>query len=176
MRHHRIPTLFLAFLALVLALPAGARAQAPSIQGTFVYDASASDNVNQAIETAISRMNFVIRPIARGRLKKTNQPYHRIAISHTNSEISVKTDNRAPIVTPANGTPKDWTREDGEKLKVSTEWENGKIVQTFRAEDGQRINTYSVSPDGSVLSMLVTIRSEKLPKPLTYTLRYRRAS
>lgn len=122
-------------------------------------------------------MNFALRPIARGRLKRTNRPYQKVVIRYTPAQVSIATDARAPIQTPANGTPVDWTRpEDGEKLRVSTEWENGRIEQTFQAKDGRRVNSYSITPDGRVMSLQVTVTSPRLPKPVSYTLRYRRIS
>lgn len=164
--------------AAILAAPvdvAPLQAQTPQLQGTFTYDAAASDNINQAIERAVARMNFVTRPIARGRLRRTNEAYERIRISYTPAQVSVVTDARAPIVTPASGSAIRWTREDGEVLDVSTTWESGALTQTFKAEDGQRVNRYSVGPDGSVLTMQVTITSPRLAAPLVYNLRYRRA-
>jgi hypothetical protein len=172
----RISALFAALLALALVAPAPGGAQgAASLNGTFTYDAAASDNINAAIDAAVRDMNFALRPIARGRLRKTNQPYRRIQISHTPQQVSVVTDGRAAIVSPANGTPVDWTREDGEKLKVSTEWENGTLEQTFKAEDGQRVNAYTISPDGRTLTMNVTITSPRLKKALNYKMVYRKA-
>jgi hypothetical protein len=172
----RISALFAALLALALVAPAPGSAQgAASLNGTFTYDAAASDNINSAIDAAVRDMNFALRPIARGRLRKTNQPYKRLTISHTAQQVSVVTDDRRPIVSPANGTPVDWTREDGEKLKVSTEWENGTLEQTFKAEDGQRVNAYTMSADGRTLNMNVTITSPRLKKPLTYKMVYRKA-
>lgn len=174
----RIAPLFCA-LALVLsaALPAGLQAQQTSMKGTWRYNAQASDNVLQQINAAVNRMNFVTRPIARGRLNRTNQPYQRLVIDFTTQQVSVTMDQRAAIATPANGTPIKWTRpEDNEVLDVSTEWENGALEQTFKAEDGQRVNSYSVSADGSTLTMNVTVTSPRLPRPLTYKLVYNRAS
>jgi hypothetical protein len=173
----RISALFAALLALALVAPAPGSAQgAASLNGTFTYNASASDNINAAIDAAVRDMNFALRPIARGRLRKTNQPYQRLQISHTPQQVSVVTDTRRPIVSPANGTPVDWTREDGEKLKVSTVWQGSTLEQTFKAEDGQRVNDYSVSSDGRTLTMRVTVTSPRLKKPLTYKLVYNRAS
>lgn len=173
----RISALFAALLALALVTPAPGSAQgAASLNGTFTYNASASDNINAAIDAAVRDMNFALRPIARGRLRKTNQPYQRLQILHTAQQVTVTSDGRSPIRSPANGTPVDWTREDGEKLKVSTEWENGTLEQTFKAEDGQRVNAYSVSADGRTLTMRVTVTSPRLKKPLVYNLKYNRAS
>lgn len=172
----RISALFAALLALALVAPAPGSAQgAASLNGTFTYDSGASDNINSAIDAAVRDMNFALRPIARGRLRKTNQPYKRLTISHNAQQVSVVTDDRRPIVSPANGTPVDWTREDGEKLKVSTEWENGTLEQTFKAEDGQRVNAYTMSADGRTLTMNVVITSPRLKKPLTYKMIYRKA-
>jgi hypothetical protein len=174
MRRQRIAPLFCALaLALAAALPASA--QQASLKGTWRYDASASDNVAQAINTAVQRMNFVTRPIARGRLTRTNQPYQRVTVDFSSSQVTVTTDGRDPIVSPANGTPIKWTREDKEVLDVSTEWENGVLEQTFKAEDGQRVNRYSVDAQGRMV-MEVTITSPRLPRPLTYKLIYNRAS
>ena len=171
----RIAPLFCA-LALVLAaaLPSGLHAQETSMKGTWRYNAQASDNVAQAINAAVARMNFVTRPIARGRLTRTNQPYQRVTIDFTTQQVSVTTDQRPAITSPANGTPIKWTREDKEVLDVSTEWENGRLEQTFKAEDGQRVNVFSV--DGDTLTMNVTITSPRLAAPLRYKLVYNRAS
>ncbi len=171
MRRQRFIPL-LAVLALML-LPAIASAQ--SLAGTYTFNRQASDNVNAAIDQAVRRMNFVTRPIARGRLRGTNQPYRRIVIAHTQTSVSITTDDRAAITSPSNGTPVKWRREDGETLDVSTEWENGKLEQTFKADDGQRVNTYSLSADGRTLTMAVTITSGKLPQPLRYKLLYDRS-
>ena len=170
----RASALVLALIA-TTAVTAGAQGGTPSLQGSYTYDASASDNIKKAIDAAVAKMNFVTRPIARGRLTKTNQPYQQLEISYTDAQVTIKTDSRAPIVTPANGTPIKWTREDGEKFDVNTRWDKGTLAETFSAEDGQRVNTFSISPDGSVLSMHVTVTSPKLSAPLTYTVKYRRS-
>jgi len=161
MRRQRIAPLFCA-LALALAAVLPASAQQAGLKGTWRYDAQASDNVATAINTAVQRMNFVTRPIARGRLTRTNQPYQRVTVDFSSSQVTVSTDNRDPIVSPANGTPIKWTREDKEVLDVSTEWENGVLEQTFKAEDGQRVNRYSVNAEGKMI-MEVTITSPRLP-------------
>lgn len=175
MLRQRTRLLLLPLLA-VLAVPAAAKAQESAINGTFTLNRQASDDVNRAIETAVARMNFVTRPIARGRLRKTNVPYNRMVIAHTAQEVSTTFDNRRAIVSPSNGREIEWTREDGERLHLRTAWENGKLVQVFRADDGTRTNTYSVSGDGRTLTMHVQITSPRLPRPLEYNLVYNRAS
>ena len=175
MRRQRTRMLLLPLLA-AFAIPAAANAQESTMRGTFVINRAQSDDVNRAIETAVARMSFVTRPIARGRLRRTNQVYQRVVINYTPSEVSTTFDQRHAIESPANGQPVAWTREDGEKFQLSTSWENGRLVQTFRAEDGSRTNTYSISPDGRTLTMHVTLRSPRLSSPLEYNLVFNRAS
>ena len=163
-------------LAAALAVPAAARAQESSMRGTFTIDRAHSDDVNRAIEAAVSKMSFVTRPIARGRLRRTNTMYQRVVVSFTPAQVSTTFDQRRAIESPANGTQVPWTREDGEHFQLSTSWENGRLVQTFRAEDGSRTNTYSISGDGRVLTMHVTLRSPRLSAPLEYNLVFNRAS
>jgi hypothetical protein len=175
MRRQRTRTLLIALAA--LALPLGAAgAQESTMRGTFTLDRAHTDDVNRAIETAVARMSFITRPIARGRLRRTNQVYQRVVINFTPQQVSTTFDQRHAIESPANGQPIKWTREDGEKLDLSTEWQGGRLVQTFRAEDGSRTNNYSISPDGRTLTIHVTIRSPRLPQPLEYNMVFNRAS
>ena len=170
------PRPFAALLFLLFLYPAAA-AQEATLRGTFVINRQASDDVNRAIDTAVARMSFVTRPTMRGRLRKTNAPYGRVVIDYDQRTVSITTDRRRPMESPANGTPVKWTREDGERFGLSTEWEGGRLVQTFKGEGKeQRTNTFTVSPDGRTLTLGVAVNSPKLSKPLTYKLVYTRAS
>lgn len=160
--------------ASVLALPAVAAAQNPALPGSYTLDAEASDPIRPAIEQAIARMNFITRPVARGRLTRTNEPYRVVTIQQSGEEISIITDDRAPIVVQPDGNPMQWQREDGEVLDLTTRWDGPRLEQTFAAEDGERRNVYSIAPDGNTLELHVTVTSPRLAAPLTYTLRYRR--
>jgi hypothetical protein len=75
---------------------------------------------------------------------------------------------------PVNGSAVKWTNEDGEQFDVFARVEDARLVQTFKAEDGQRMNAFSTD-DGQRLTLEVQVTSPRLPKPLTYTVRYRRA-
>jgi hypothetical protein len=174
MRHPLKRMLFLALFGLVL--PAAASAQESSMRGTFTLNRQRSDDINRAIETAVARMSFVTRPIARGRLRRTNAAYEQVVVAFTPAQVSTRFDARAPVESPANGQPVKWRREDGETFDLTTEWQNGRLVQTFRADDGSRVNTYSVSADGQTLTMHVTLRSPRLPAPVEYDLVFNRAS
>ena len=58
----------------------GARNCRPD-DGTYILDAADSDNINEAIETAVGKLDFVRRDMAGGRLEKLNPAYHKVAIT-----------------------------------------------------------------------------------------------
>lgn len=149
-------------------------AQENTLEGAFVNDGQTIDVIDSAIDTAIAGMNFIKRPIARGRLKKTNPLYQRINISRTTDQISVRFDNGQPVLMPADGQSAKWTRADGEVFDVSGNWQGSRLVQTFAAEDGRRVNTFNLGPDGK-LAMQVTLSSPQLPTAVSYTLIFRRS-
>lgn len=152
-----------------------ARAEERELQGVYAIDAARSESIDAAIDRSIADMSFVVRPIARSRISKTNPRYERIALSRTDTTVSVQFDARKPIDMPADGHAVQWQREDGEKLDVSAQWSTTKLLMHFKAEDGERVNTFVLEPDGT-LKLEVKITSERLPIPVTYVLAYRRAA
>ncbi|HEX6926863.1 MAG TPA: hypothetical protein VF167_15680 [Longimicrobiaceae bacterium] len=172
MRLHRHAIAALGF-ALVAGSALPAAAQNPDLTGTFALVEAESDDVKAAIEQAVRGMNFITRPIARGRLTRTNVPYRTIRIEQSGDQVTIVTDER-PIVATADGNPMKWTREDGEVLDLTTRWADGALEQTFVADDGQRTNTFTLSADGGTLEMRVVVASPRLDRPVEYTLRYRR--
>lgn len=161
-------------LCTCLWLPPAARAQSTDLQGTFQLIADQSADIEAAIETAIAKMNFVKRPFVRNRLKKTNTAYQRIHIARLANAIELTFDQRKPLRVPTNGAPVKWTREDGEVFDVSAQWQGTQLTQTYQAEDGMRVNTFRLSPDGRTLSLEVAVSSGQLPQAVKYTLAYRR--
>lgn len=183
MRRQRIA--LVCALALFTLLPQAATAQQSSqMRGTWTLNRQQSDDLNAKINESIRRMNVIVRQIARPRLRSTNVAYPQLVISYDPQNIRVDMAGRPSVSSPANGQPVLWQRETGrvcteikgDCVRVTTEWENGRMEQTFGAEDGQRVNVFSVSPDGNTLTMNVTVTSPRLPAPLTYKLVYNRAS
>ena len=179
MRRQRIA--LVCVLALLAVLPQAVQAQ-QQLGGTWTLNRQQSDDINAKINTAVARMNVVVRQIARPRLRSTNTPYPQLVIHTDGGNYRVDMQGRPSVTSPANGSPVLWHRETGrvcqqvrgDCVRVTTTWGNGHLTQTFQAEDGQRVNVYSV--EGNTLTMNVTITSPRLPNPLTYKLVYNRAS
>jgi hypothetical protein len=162
--------------AIFLSSSTLAAAQESSLDGTYILDETDSANMNEVIEDAVGKLNFVTRDIARGRLKRLNPAYRQIAISSSPNEISVTVDNQPPLRTPANGAPVAWIGPDGGKVNASMQLADGRLTQTFTSADGRRVNDYTLSRDGRTLTMRVTETSPRLSQPITYKEVYRRIS
>ena len=140
------------------------------------FDHTDSDNTNEVIETAVEKLNFVMRDIARGRLKKLNPAYRQVAVTSSPNEISVAVDNQPPLRTPAKGAPVAWVGPDGGKVNASMQLTGRLLAHTFTSADGRRVNDYTLSPDGRTLTMQVTETSPRLSQTITYKQVYRRVS
>jgi hypothetical protein len=167
---------FAAMLICGLVQPVGrAMAQTPNLSGTYTYDPGASQNIAAAIKKVTSQM-FFGSGMATDRLTKTNQPPQQLVITQTASDITNQADNGQAIKTTMNGTPVSVTREDGEALQVSSVWQGTTLQRSFQAQDGLRVNSYSLDPSGKTLTMGVQLTAGRLPAPLTYQLVYRKAN
>ncbi|MFL6354647.1 MAG: hypothetical protein ACJ74Z_22735 [Bryobacteraceae bacterium] len=153
-----------------------AAAQESGLDGTYILDQTDSDNINEVIETAVEKLNFLTRDIARGRLKKLNPVYRQVAITSSPNEISVAVDNQPPLRIPAKGVPVAWVGPDGGKVNASMHLTGRLLAQTFTSADGRRFNDYTLSPDGRTLTMQVTETSPRLSQTITYKQVYRRVS
>ncbi|WP_257306896.1 hypothetical protein [Geothrix campi] len=147
-------------------------AQEPSLSGTWTQ--TKADDIAAAINSTVAGMNFIKRPIARGRLTKVNPAYKKVMIAVSGKEVVVKLDERAPIHMPPGGKAAPWTREDGDKFMVAAQVTRDQMIQTFKNDEGERTNVFHMSPDGKTLTMTATVKSPKLPKPLTYSITFGR--
>jgi hypothetical protein len=181
MRRQRILSLsLLAVLAGVL--PSALQAQQANFSGSWMLNRQQSDDINAKINQTVSRMNLVVRQIARPRLRSTNTAYPHLTLFTQNNTVRVDMEGRPSVSSSSTGTPVMWqrvtgrpcTQQRGDCVRVTTTTTPTQITQTFAAEDGQRVNVYTLSPDGNTLNMNVTITSPRLPQPLTYRLVYNR--
>ena len=168
-------SLVLLCIASIVTAPGTWAGEADGLAGTYAFVPERSGDVSRAIEQAVGKMGFVKRPIARGRLSKTNVPYQRVRIDITASEVAIGYDGREPIRMPRNGQAIQWKREDGESFDVSARFDGDKLLQTYQAEDGKRVNAFYKAADGT-LHLDVEVSSPQLPQPLKYELVYRPAA
>ena len=146
----------------------------PAFDGTYKLDDAQSDNIDTAIDQGVKGLNFLVRHIARNRLKKLNPGYRTVSITSSDSEISIVVDNQPALKMATNGSAVVWTSPAGGKTNVKVRFENGHLLQQFDSSDGHRVNDYTLSTDGRVLTMQVTETSSRLSAPIKYKQVYRR--
>src|SRR5262245_28851957 len=81
---------------------------AAAVPSTYLLIGERSDDLNAVINKATARLNFVMRPIARSRLRGTNFAYKDIMIDERPDTIVISYQGRAPVRAPADGTLVPW--------------------------------------------------------------------
>jgi hypothetical protein len=155
---------------LVLALGAGAVSgqDAPIPAGTWQFVPEESQNINEAVDKAVSHLNFLVRGIARNRLRGANKPIEQIVVDYPGDDVHILLRaDEPPVITPRSGDVVPYTRADGEVVRVNTDLTPGVITQYFDSDDGQKQHVYRLREDGS-MAFEVTVFSDRLREPFTY--------
>jgi hypothetical protein len=155
----------LIFLALLSAAP---------LTG-YTLIADSSDDIKAAVNQTVEHMSFITRPIARGRLNKTNPLPLHVHVTLTNDTLWVAFDDGNPVMTPLDGDVVPWRSSlTNEDYRAHAERHADTAAQVIVAPDGERTNEYVFTDNGARLELHVTVSSHRLPRPLTYTLRFKR--
>ena len=157
--------------AILIASPGSANPPQGLISGSYILDEERSDDVFQAIESAVAGLS---RPPFARRLRKAAAPAYAIRISIAAGRFSIKYDAKPLIVVWTSGEPIEWRLEDGQVFDVSATANGEAISLTFRAPDSERTTVYR--SDGQQLVTETTIISPLLSTPIRYTVVYNRAS
>ena len=130
------------------------------------------DDIAWGIGRATEGLPFMARSLAQARLAAVNPVYRKVALEQKENTVRIQFDGRKAVEVPLKGGLA-WTREDGEAFWVTAESRQGRIVQTYKAKDGERTNEFVLTPSGDLL-LKVTVRSHKLANTLKYQMVYHR--
>ncbi len=166
----------LRLLLLTSVLLIGARSPSlPPASATYTLVPDSSDDIKAAVNQTVEHMSFITRPVARGRLNRTNPLPQKMRVNSSADTLAVAFDNGNPVVTPFNGDTVAWRSSlTNEDYKAHAEQAGDTTSQIIVAPDGVRKNSYVSSDGGARLQLLVTVTSHRLPQPLHYTLLFRR--
>lgn len=142
--------------------------------GQFAFDGGASERsqIAQSVDTATEEMNFVVRGIARDRLKKTNRAPETIELSRQGEQLTVVIDGRR-YEGVLDAKPVTVTGITGDDVEMTYRIAGDQLLQTFRGEDGGRENAFRLV-DSDTVVMDVRVFSPRLPADILYSLTYRR--
>lgn len=150
-------------------------AQALDLQGTFSLLQRKSDNVGQAVESTVSKMNFVIRPFARKKITEAAIPNNNISINSSGNKVSILADGCQLPTASIDGSKTKYVNPDGEMIDMRMRMEGNRLEQIFATKNGSMTNLCELSQDGQELAVNVVIQSAYFEKPLTYRLVYQRS-
>jgi hypothetical protein len=171
-------------LAMLAAPCAGAQAPSPKPDsllpppGTYHYTliADSSDDIKQAINQTVEHMSFITRPVARGRLNKTNPTPSDVHVTVRPDTFSVTFDTGNPVATPLTGDSVPYVSTiTHDTYAAHYNAVGDSASQVIVAKDGVRRNTYWFSDSAARLRMHVTVTSPRLPGPLNYQLLFGKA-
>ena len=163
-----------ALLLALGALPVAAQdAPRPIEQGLYRFVPEQSDEIEDRIDRAVSHMNFLIRGIAKSRLRGANESIDQIDLRYSGDSVWISLRPDEPwVVSTMDGREMPYRRADGEVVQVKADVSPGVIDQYFTSEDGEKQMIYRMREDG-LLEVESIIYSEKLREPFRYTWVYR---
>ena len=135
--------------------------------------ASAQRTVDAAIERAVGAMNMLMRGIARPLLRDNTPINQRIELRFRGEDqVDCRFDTGLRYRTPLGAT-RDGESLDGETLRVTQRYRDGALEQVFQADQGTRWNLYHAL-GGDRLRLDATTQGDMMPRPLQFSLTYRR--
>jgi steroid 5-alpha reductase family enzyme len=142
----------------------------------FVGGAAERAAVPAAVERSVDGMFFIARGIAYDRLLKNCDVCARYTLGFSGGNLSVAGPCQVPDVSPDDGREVDHRNKLGETSKLSQRFVGETLVQEFRGDGGTRKVVWTLLPDGDTLRIQFSITSSHLPRPVDYSLTYRRRS
>ncbi len=193
MIHPRIPVaLCVAVAAVVGSPPSRADESAPADAATtggpsiadlrcrfaglygYVGDAREQRLRVEAIDRSVASLFFAVRGMARSKIEDRTRIMPTCRFEFGGGQIRSTVPGYAVAVSPETGAPAPY-RIDHDAIVLSQRFEGARIVQVFTADEGgTRRNEFTLSADGKVLFVKVTLSSPRLSVPVVYTLTYRR--
>lgn len=162
-------------VGLAVSLPATGFADEDALKGDYELDGSkaqAQKKIHTAIDELVEDVNFVKRGFAKRRLRETNEAVSEIDVEISGDKIAVQYDSDPPGISPKGNKPANWKNAEGDSYRLTQQISGRTLTQKFQGEDGARTNKLTVSEDGNTIDMQVTVTSDQLPRPLTYSLTY----
>jgi len=152
------------------------RANASDMDGVWQlqYAGSTQAKLDEAVETVVQEMNFFIRALARPVLKKQTQICHQWKLQSQANQFQWQCDSDKLMVIPMTAKG-DLLEKDEEGIEIMGTFQttDDSVVTVLESERGKRTNTWRLLGENELL-YTVKLESEKLPKPMTWSLSYKR--
>lgn len=180
MHAHRIMTCLIVAATLLAPSLTAAAPPEPSVdqlagEWRIVDKRGAEKRVANAVEQIVDDINFLIRGVARSKLRAFNAPCGRLAVEVDDEEVAIRCDRRPVADAPLDGKPKRYVSSQRDVLRLRHQLDHGMLRQTFVVSKGKRTSLYRVSPDGNRLTVATYITSPHFKGTARYAVEYERA-
>ncbi len=128
--------------------------------------------IDRGIERCVTEMNYFVQSIARSQLHDQTPVNDRIDIGFPDGQITVGFDQRFTYTTRP-GVAQDFELPDGTDVTVRQYFRDGHLEQYFEHSLGRRWNVYTLSADGTTMTVRATQQGPMMPAPMTFSLDYR---
>jgi hypothetical protein len=149
--------------------------QAPDLSGTYVLDASRSDDPAQAAKSATGSMGRFKRRIVQKRSGGEMKPADTVSIAMHGDTVILNTSGRLHLTTVPDADAKSRSGQKGGSAQLASTWEGDTLVVKTSSEKFQREARYSRDQDGTSIRIAITMSGGNSGNPLHYSLVYRRA-
>jgi len=123
----------------------------------------------------VGEMNVLYRVIARRRLTRASKIAPRMVFAILpDGRLSIIVGNKSPLVTKLDGTPIRFKNEAGQSIKLRRHFKNSVLSTVGDRGDAKQRLVYRLSGDLKRMTVRININSDPLPRPLRYSLTYRR--
>jgi hypothetical protein len=165
------------FFAVLLLWGSPAAAQS-GFDGAFLYAGGAEERAafGEAIERVVSRMNALIRSIARSRLRPRVVIAHQMRFRAVGDRLRIEHEPLPPREVRLDGAPMRLTNRSGDRVTASYRGGPGQITERIAQGRSSQTNRYLLSSDGRRLTVETRIRSPQLPDEIRFVLSYRRSN
>ena len=140
------------------------------ISGVYVLDHGQSDDVLQAIESAVASLP---NALARSNMIKANLPLDNIRIVNSAGRFSIKSDARPLLLVLLGAAPIEWKPWNGQVFDVSAKANGEAVLLTYSAPNSERTTVYRSV--GQQLVAETTVMNPGLSTPIRYKVFYNRA-
>jgi hypothetical protein len=141
----------------------------------YVVAPEQSDDIPAAIERSVEHMNFIIRPIARHRLRVTNPLPQHLQLDIAPDTITVHLGDAPPAALPRDGSAVPWRSLGGDRCQISGALAGDTLVEHVISHGGQGETRYVMLDGGKRVREDVRITSSHLPKPVVYSVVFTKA-
>lgn len=162
-------------LPLESSVPSDTLTQAERFAGEyrFVGGQREADGIDAAIEASADALSPMLRGLGRKKLKATNPVPKGMRIAVKGDVLELTIDGKG-FKAGLDGKPDSQKSSEGDAVKVSFKFRDGKLVQFIDGAKGDRHNYIRLSEDGNRLTMKVKVSSSHLPVPVEYKLTFKR--